>query len=82
MKARIHVKLKPGVLDPQGKAIGNALKGLGYAGVEEVRQGKLIELDLAETDPARARDQVDAMCKELLANPVIEDYTIELAPSS
>jgi len=82
MRARIHVKLKPGVLDPQGKAIGNALKGLGYAGVEEVRQGKLIELDLAETDPARARDQVDAMCKELLANPVIEDYTIELAPSS
>ena len=80
MRARIHVKLKPGVLDPQGKAIGNALKGLGYAGVEEVRQGKLIELDLAETDPARARDQVDAMCKELLANPVIEDYTIDLKP--
>jgi phosphoribosylformylglycinamidine synthase len=76
------VKLKPGVLDPQGKAIGNALKGLGYAGVEEVRQGKLIELDLAESDPARARDQIQAMCKELLANPVIEDYTIELAPSS
>ena len=82
MKARIHVKLKPGVLDPQGKAIGNALKGLGYAGVEEVRQGKLIELDLAESDPVRARDQIQAMCKELLANPVIEDYTIELAPSS
>jgi len=82
MRARIHVKLKPGVLDPQGKAIGNALKGLGYAGVEEVRQGKLIELDLAESDPARARDQIQAMCKELLANPVIEDYTIELAPSS
>ena len=82
MRARIHVKLKPGVLDPQGKAIGNALKGLGYAGVEEVRQGKLIELDLAESDPARARDQIQAMCKELLANPVIEDYTIELAASS
>ena len=82
MRARIHVKLKPGVLDPQGKAIGNALKGLGYAGVEEVRQGKLIELDLAESDPGRARDQIQAMCKELLANPVIEDYTIELAPSS
>jgi phosphoribosylformylglycinamidine synthase subunit PurS len=82
MRARIHVKLKPGVLDPQGKAIGNALKGLGYAGVEEVRQGKLIELDLAESDPVRARDQIQAMCKELLANPVIEDYTIELAPSS
>ena len=82
MKARIHVKLKPGVLDPQGKAIGNALKGLGYTGVEEVRQGKLIELDLAESDPVRARDQIQAMCKELLANPVIEDYTIELAASS
>jgi len=82
MRARIHVKLKPGVLDPQGKAIGNALKGLGYTGVEEVRQGKLIELDLAESDPVRARDQIQAMCKELLANPVIEDYTIELAPSS
>ena len=82
MKARIHVKLKPGVLDPQGKAIGNALKGLGYTGVEEVRQGKLIELDLAESDPVRARDQIQAMCEELLANPVIEDYTIELVPSS
>jgi phosphoribosylformylglycinamidine synthase subunit PurS len=82
MRARIHVKLKPGVLDPQGKAIGNALKSLGYTGVEEVRQGKLIELDLAESDPVRARDQIQAMCKELLANPVIEDYTIELAPSS
>jgi phosphoribosylformylglycinamidine synthase len=76
------VKLKPGVLDPQGKAIGNALKGLGYAGIGEVRQGKLIELDLAESDPVRARDQIQAMCEELLANPVIEDYTIELAPSS
>lgn len=82
MRARIHVKLKPGVLDPQGKAIGNALKGLGYQGVGEVRQGKLIELDLAETDPVRARDQIETMCRELLANPVIEDYTIELAPSS
>jgi phosphoribosylformylglycinamidine synthase subunit PurS len=82
MRARIHVKLKPGVLDPQGKAIGNALKSLGYTGVEEVRQGKLIELDLAESDPVRARDQIQAMCKQLLANPVIEDYTIELAPSS
>jgi phosphoribosylformylglycinamidine synthase len=82
MRARIHVKLKPGVLDPQGKAIGNALKGLGYRGLGEVRQGKLIELDLAESDPVRARDQIETMCRELLANPVIEDYTIELAPSS
>jgi phosphoribosylformylglycinamidine synthase subunit PurS len=78
MKARVHVKLKPGVLDPQGEAIGNALAGLGFTGIGEVRQGKLIELDLSETDPARAREQVEAMCKELLANPVIEDYTIEI----
>jgi phosphoribosylformylglycinamidine synthase subunit PurS len=78
MKARVHVRLKPGVLDPQGKAIGNALAALGFAGVGEVRQGKLIELELAETDPARARAAVEAMCRELLANPVIEDYAIEL----
>lgn len=78
MKARVHVRLKAGVLDPQGKAIGNALAALGFTGIGEVRQGKLIELDLAETDPARARERVEAMCKELLANPVIEDYAIEL----
>ena len=78
MKARVHVTLKPGVLDPQGKAIGNALAALGFAGVEEVRQGKLIELELAETDPARARAEIEKMCRELLANPVIEDYAIEL----
>jgi phosphoribosylformylglycinamidine synthase subunit PurS len=81
MKVRVHVRLKAGVLDPQGKAIGNALAGLGYRGIGEVRQGKLIELDVAETDPVRARDQVETMCRELLANPVIEDYSIELAPS-
>jgi phosphoribosylformylglycinamidine synthase PurS subunit len=78
MKARVHVRLKPGVLDPQGQAIGHALAGLGFTGVQEVRQGKLIELALTETDPARARQQVDAMCRALLANPVIEDYTVEL----
>ena len=78
MKARVRVTLKPGVLDPQGKAIGNALASLGFAGIGEVRQGKLIEVDLTETDPARARAQVETMCKELLANPVIEDYAIEL----
>lgn len=77
MKARIHVRLKSGVLDPQGKAIGNALAALGFNGVAEVRQGKLIELDLAETDAIRAREQVEAMCRALLANPVIEDYTID-----
>ena len=73
--------LKAGVLDPQGKAIGNALAGLGFTGIGEVRQGKLIELDLAETDPVRAREQVEAMCKELLANPVIEDYAIDITPA-
>jgi phosphoribosylformylglycinamidine synthase PurS subunit len=78
MKARVEVRLKPGVLDPQGKAIGNALGQLGFAGVGEVRQGKLIELELAETDPVAARARVEAMCKELLANPVIENYVIEL----
>jgi phosphoribosylformylglycinamidine synthase subunit PurS len=78
MKARVLVTLKPGVLDPQGKATGNALASLGFSGIGEVRQGKLIEIDLSETDPVRARAQVEAMCKKLLANPVIEDYAIEL----
>jgi phosphoribosylformylglycinamidine synthase PurS subunit len=78
MKARVHISLKPGVLDPQGKAIGNALAGLGFAGVDEVRQGKLIELDLAETDPTAARSRVEEMCRQLLANPVIENYAIEI----
>lgn len=78
MKARVHIRLKAGVLDPQGKAIGNALAALGFTGVGEVRQGKLIELDLAESDAARARAELEAMCRELLANPVIEDYAIEL----
>lgn len=81
MKARVHVKLKPAVLDPQGRAIGNALASLGFTGIGEVRQGKLIELDLRETDAARAREQVEAMCQSLLANPVIEDYVIELVTS-
>jgi phosphoribosylformylglycinamidine synthase PurS subunit len=78
VKARIHVTLKDGVLDPQGKAIGHALGNLGFAGVGEVRQGKLIEIELAETDPARARTTLEAMCRQLLANTVIENYAIEL----
>ncbi|MDH3231433.1 MAG: phosphoribosylformylglycinamidine synthase subunit PurS [Alphaproteobacteria bacterium] len=78
MKAKVHVTLKAGVLDPQGKAIGHALDSLGFAGVGEVRQGKVIELDLAETDPDRARAQVGAMCEKLLANTVIENYDIDL----
>ncbi|MBV8973444.1 MAG: phosphoribosylformylglycinamidine synthase subunit PurS [Sphingomonadaceae bacterium] len=76
MKARVTVTLKTGVLDPQGRAIQHALEGLGFGGVEGVRQGKLIELDLA--DGTTAAD-VEAMCKALLANPVIENYRVELA---
>jgi phosphoribosylformylglycinamidine synthase PurS subunit len=79
IKARVHISLKAGVLDPQGKAIGNALKGLGFDGVSEVRQGKLIELELADTDAAAARAKVEEMCRQLLANPVIENYAIEIA---
>ena len=79
MKARIHVTLKPGVLDPQGQAIANALHGLGFGGVGNVRQGKYIEIELSEQDPAAARSAVEAMCARLLANTVIENYAIELA---
>jgi len=82
MKVRVQVMLRGDVLDPQGKAIGNALAALGFGGIGEVRQGKLIELELSETDPARARQQVEAMCKQLLANPVIEDYAIEVMPTA
>jgi phosphoribosylformylglycinamidine synthase PurS subunit len=80
MKARIHITLKAGVLDPQGKAIEHALTGLGFAGVSDVRQGKYLEIDLKETDPVRAKTQLDDMCKKLLANTVIENYSIEVAP--
>ena len=79
MKARVEITLKPGVLDPQGQAIGQALGGLGFDGVGAVRQGKLVELELAETYPEAARAQVEAMCQRLLANPVIERYRIALA---
>jgi phosphoribosylformylglycinamidine synthase subunit PurS len=79
MKAKVHVTLKRGVLDPQGKAIGHALQSLGFNGVDEVRQGKFIELDLAETDRDAAHKAVESMCQKLLANTVIEDYRIELA---
>jgi phosphoribosylformylglycinamidine synthase len=78
MKARVHITLKSGVLDPQGKAIGHALTSLGFAGVNDVRQGKVIELDLAETDKSRAEAAVKSMCEKLLANTVIENYAIEI----
>ncbi len=79
MKARVHVMLKNGVLDPQGEAVRHALGTLGFDGVHGVRQGKVIELDLAETDPEAARAQVARMCETLLANTVIESYTVEIA---
>lgn len=78
MKANIKITLKAGVLDPQGKAIEHALKSLGFEGVDEVRQGKYIELELAETDETRAREQVDRICQDLLANTVIEKYAYEI----
>ena len=78
MKARVHVMLKTGVLDPQGEAVRHALAQLGFEGVEGVRQGKVIELDLAETDADKARETVTQMCERLLANTVIESYSVEL----
>ncbi|SEK53491.1 phosphoribosylformylglycinamidine synthase [Roseovarius azorensis] len=78
MKARVHVMLKNGVLDPQGEAVRHALGAMGFEGVEGVRQGKVIELDLAETDTARAEKTVTEMCEKLLANTVIESYRVEL----
>ncbi len=78
MKARIKITLKEGVLDPQGKAIGNALGALGFEGVGNVRQGKYIEVDLDDTDRASAGKTVEAMCEQLLANMVIENYSFEL----
>ena len=80
MKARVHVMLKAGVLDPQGKAIGNALHSLGFDAVGDVRQGKVIEIELAETDRAKAEASVADMCKQLLANTVIETYSVEISP--
>ena len=78
MKARVFVTLKNGVLDPQGKAIGHALNGLGFGSVGEVRQGKVIDLELSESDPAKAKASLKEMCEKLLANTVIEKYEIEI----
>ena len=78
MKARIIITLKNGVLDPQGKAVQNAVGALGIEGVQSVRQGKFIELELGETDKDKARARLDEMCRQLLANTVIENYAIEL----
>ena len=78
MKARIYVTLKTDVLDPQGKAVEHALGSLGFSGVDNVRQGKIIEFDLTETNPDKAREKVYEMCEKLLANTVIENYSIEI----
>ncbi|MBN08053.1 MAG: phosphoribosylformylglycinamidine synthase [Rhodospirillaceae bacterium] len=78
MKAKIHVTLKNGVHDPQGQAIGHALESLGFDGVGDVRQGKYIEIDLVDSTEAAAQEKVAAMCRQLLANTVIENYIIEI----
>jgi phosphoribosylformylglycinamidine synthase len=78
MKARVFVTLKSGVLDPQGAAIGSALEGMGFEGVESIRQGKVFEIDMADASREEASEQLDAMCRRLLANTVIEDYSVEL----
>jgi phosphoribosylformylglycinamidine synthase subunit PurS len=80
MKALIRITLKNGVLDPQGKAIEGAVRGLGISGVGDVRQGKFIEVQLDETDQAKAKVIVEQMCKDLLANTVIENYAYDLVP--
>ncbi|MCY4396974.1 MAG: phosphoribosylformylglycinamidine synthase subunit PurS [Rhodospirillaceae bacterium] len=78
MKAKVHVTLKPGVLDPQGKAIAHALEALGFDGVADVRQGKYIEIDLEDGSGGGAEDRVNEMCEKLLANTVIENYRVEI----
>ncbi len=78
MKAHVTIELKPGVLDPQGKAIHHALDVLGFSGVRDARVGKLVTLELDEDDPARARERVEEMARKLLANTVIENYRIEI----
>ena len=76
MKIKVIVALKNGVLDPQGKAIQQTLNGMSFSNVEEVRQGKFFEINVNETNEAKAKEQVEEMCKKLLANLVIEDYKI------
>jgi phosphoribosylformylglycinamidine synthase len=78
MKARVLVRLKPGILDAQGASVKRALDGLGFPEVRDVRVGKVIEVDVDGLDAAAARARIDAMCARLLVNPVIEDYSVEL----
>ena len=79
MKVRVLVRLKPGILDPQGATVKRALAGLGFHDVTDLRVGKLIEVDLEAPTEERARQSVDEMCRKLLANPLLEDYTVETA---
>jgi phosphoribosylformylglycinamidine synthase PurS subunit len=80
VKAKVYVTLKPGVLDPQGKAIQHSVGLMGYGGIEDVRQGKYFEIELDESlDAARSRETAERMAREVLSNPVIEDYRVELA---
>ncbi len=78
MKAKVYITLKNGVLDPQGKAISNTLNNMGFEQVQEVKQGKFIEIELAGTDSTKAKAQIEEMCQKLLANTVVENYHIEL----
>lgn len=78
MKARVIVTLKNGVLDPQGQAIEGSLKSLGFAGVDSVRQGKVFDVELSATDPGSTKQELESMCEKLLANTVIENYTVEI----
>lgn len=78
MRARILVRLKRGILDPQGTAVKRALEGLGYREVQDLRVGKVLELGLDAADPGQARDRLEEMCRRLLANPVTEDFTVEI----
>ncbi len=78
MRVTVKIRLKPGILDPQGKAVNNALHHLGFPQVKDVRIGKLIEMEIEESDPQKVRELVEAACSKLLANPVIEDYEYQL----
>ena len=78
MKVQIHTRLKEGVLDPQGKAVESALKNLGYEKINKIRQGKLFDIDVDTTDPVKAKEIAENICKSLLANLVIEDFSIEV----
>ena len=79
MKARVYITLKPGLLDAQGKTIKSALESLGFAGVQDVRMGKYIEIELARTTAAKAKQDAERMCQKLLANPIVETYQVEVA---